>query len=249
MSQWLLQAERKLNKKASFICLPYAGGSSSSFRHWGKKIPDFLELSVAELPGRNQRFGEPFVSDIEQVVESLYQSLKTLGDAPVFIFGHSLGCLIAYELCLKCYQDCQNISVKGLIVSGKMAPHLAARERKIHKVGPQEFRRLISEYEGMPKEVLENQELFDFVEPRLRSDFELSENYQSKKEIQQVNCPIMGMAGTLDKHASPDSVAKWQQYTCNEFSMKAITGGHFFIKEQEDVVIKEITRFISDLIC
>jgi hypothetical protein len=54
----LAKAERKgrvsrsSDQQMRLICLPYAGGSSSSFASLAKALPDWLELCAIELPGR-----------------------------------------------------------------------------------------------------------------------------------------------------------------------------------------------------
>ena len=84
------------------FCFPYAGGSSEIFLRWKKYLDQNIELNPIELSGRGHRCNELFYDDFESVIEDVYKIIKySLSDVPYAFLGHSMGSLIAYELCYK----------------------------------------------------------------------------------------------------------------------------------------------------
>ena len=60
-------------------------------------------------------------SDLESLVEQLYDALAPLLETPFALFGHSLGAKIAFALAI-CAQKRQR-PVRHLFVAGSRAPH------------------------------------------------------------------------------------------------------------------------------
>lgn len=97
-----VDAQRKLN----LICFHWAGGSGIAFKPMAKALEasNICVYSVT-LPGRNGRGTASMLRRVEDIVKPLsaefiaYYSEQALSNCPVVFFGHSLGGLIAYELC------------------------------------------------------------------------------------------------------------------------------------------------------
>ena len=61
-------------------------------------LPSGVQLFAAQMPGREERFVEPPLRDLDTVLRHLAAAIEPLLDRPFVFFGHSLGALIAYEL-------------------------------------------------------------------------------------------------------------------------------------------------------
>src|SRR4051812_34076689 len=82
------------------LAFPFAGAGASVFRACQSEPSAVLRLCPLLLPGREQRFGEPLFTSVEEAADGLMaQALELVGDSPrVALFGHSLGAVLAYEM-------------------------------------------------------------------------------------------------------------------------------------------------------
>ena len=86
-------------KRIRLFCLPYAGGSAMLYTRWKKFLHDSIELYPVELAGRGSRSKEPFYNSVNDAVDDIYNSIEeTLDDTEFAFFGHSMGCVLVYEL-------------------------------------------------------------------------------------------------------------------------------------------------------
>ena len=57
---------------ANLFIFPFAGGGVSAFRKWKDEFED-IKLLVAQYPGRENRFSEKAISDINILVDNLFE--------------------------------------------------------------------------------------------------------------------------------------------------------------------------------
>jgi len=91
---------------------------------------------------------------------------------------------------------------------------------------------------GSPQEILNDDEFFSFFEPILRADFQAIENFiYTRKD--QLDIPIRALLGDAEE-TTPDEASAWKKETTAEFNLKIFTGGHFFILEHAESILKVI---------
>ncbi|MDQ0416195.1 surfactin synthase thioesterase subunit [Croceifilum oryzae] len=232
--------------KIKLLCLPYAGGSAQVFLDWKRDLHADIELIPVELPGRGKRFGEPLRSDFNELVEDIYQSIKNeINSGPYFFFGHSMGSLIVFEVMRRLKVENQPMPM-CCIFSGKNPPHVSLRNH-IHELDDEEFLAKIFGYGGIPAEMLTNKELASIFLPIIRSDFQAIELYEPPAEREQMDCPFIVFYGTEDSYVSTDLVKEWSLYTTGGCEWYAYNGGHFFIQEQREQVIKQLNSILDGI--
>jgi surfactin synthase thioesterase subunit len=228
--------------KLTIFALPFAGGSKYSFTIFNKHLPADVLFSAIELPGRGERITEDLVDNIHVLVDDIFQQLKAQINGPYILYGHSMGSLLVYLLMKKITEEGLP-SPKHLFVSGAAGPSTEERERERHLLSKVDFKRKLEEYGGSPKEVLANEELFDFFEPILRNDFKVVETYHYQPWEKKMNVPITVMIG-LDEHVSVSEAKLWEKETDAAVKIKQFPGGHFFIYEYTAEVVKTIVDVI-----
>src|SRR3954468_12228703 len=80
------------------VCFPYAGGGASAYWRCAAALPAGIELAAVTLPGREARLDEPPRENLAMLLPELLDALARYRQ-PVAFFGHSMGALIAFELC------------------------------------------------------------------------------------------------------------------------------------------------------
>ncbi len=225
---------------ARLFCFPYSGGGASIYRLWAGKLPDWIEVCALQLPGRESRIGEPSYTDMKPAIEEIADTIHPLLDKPFYLFGHSMGARISFELArfLRRYNLPQP---KHLFVSASRGPHMPRRDEDIHTLPDREFLAEIKKLGGTPDEVLHNEELMELFLPILRADFTLLETYKCMPEP-PLAYPISAYCGTEDTEVSEEDMVGWQEHTNSTFKLVMIPGNHFFLHSQRDLLLKYISQ-------
>lgn len=242
-SAWITCPQPHPKADLRLFCFPYAGGGASLFRPWLGHLPHAIELCPIQLPGREERLGEPAITRLSALIEALIPQLQPLLDKPFALFGHSLGALISFEVVRELRRQNQPMPV-SLFVSGCRAPQIPDFDRPIHRLPDQQFLAALNHYNGMSEEVLQNPEVMQFFLPVLRADFAILETYFYKTE-EPLPVPIVAFGGETDPKVSRSDLDGWQSQTQSQFSLTLLPGDHFFIRQHIATVASEIKKSIS----
>ena len=99
-SRWFENLPGGSDGALRLYCFPYAGGSAQVFRGWQRHFTPQVSLSLASLPGRAARIGEPPFEQYKPLITALADAIIP-EIPPAFAFwGHSMGALISFELAL-----------------------------------------------------------------------------------------------------------------------------------------------------
>ncbi len=230
-----------MRKTTQLFCLPFAGGNKYSYREFAEKAPSFLNVITVEYPGRGTRMKDILLSDINDLADDIYRQISPLiNDQNYAIYGHSLGGLMTYLVTLKLLENNHKPPVH-LFISGTTGPSAISRtEKKRHLLEKKEFIEAIRELDGMPEEILNNDELLHYFEPILRSDFKVSENY-IYQERPRLNLPFTVITGTEEDMELTD-IELWQKETNQVVDFKRMPGKHFFIFQHSFKMVEIISK-------
>ncbi|WP_158943732.1 thioesterase II family protein [Granulicella sp. S190] len=226
------------------LCLfPCAGGSASSYQEWTADVPSFLDTFAIQLPGRANRFLEEPLKTLAPICEALCDELEQFATMPVAFFGHSLGALIAFEVCRELRRRRQRLPIH-LFVAGRAAPQVMARTRPIRDLPDAEFLVELNRMGGIPPEIQENTELMELLTPILKADITLHETYSLAPET-RLACPITAFGGVSDADVTLDDVRGWQEQTEAGFFFREFEGGHFFVNAERKKLIQIIAARLT----
>lgn len=231
------------NESIRLFCFHYGGGSASAFREWLKDLTHISELIAIQLPGREDRFTEPLIYDISLVVDQLCASIKDYLNKPFVFFGHSVGALIAFELSRVLRRKKMQQPIH-LIVSGSGAPQLPREKMPIHDLPEPQFIEEIKKYNGIPNNILDDNELMNLFSPIIRADFSLSETYKYTLE-NPFDFPLTALGGINDNTFDFSNLLRWKNQTTNIFTYYPFVGDHFFIKSAYNEVIQIINQILN----
>lgn len=213
-------------KKTQLFMLHYAGGNAYSFQFMKPMLTAYDAIAV-ELPGRGKRMKEALIKDYSTAVEDLYQQIKSKRTESDFIlYGHSMGARFALSLTSKFEDEKDHPSI--LFVTGNGGPKSWHLEPDRHNLPKAQFIDSVQKLGGLPQELIDDQDLFDFFEPILRADFELLEKERSLPE-NPVNTPIYAVMGS--EESTVKHIEGWRNYTTSNFKHQVWSGNHFFIQE------------------
>lgn len=237
-------SQLKQFRKLNLFCLPFAGASIYAYRDFGRYIADFINIIPIELPGRGNRTSEPLLSDINKMVDDVFNQINVQQNIPYAIYGHSLGSILGFLLVKKIINEKLPQPIQ-LFLSGREGASVK-NNTPIHLLPKQEFIKKLQEYEGTPKEILQDNDVMNIFEPILRADFKAFETYVYEKSG-PFDIPITAMIGTSDKITYEDT-EKWQEETLRKITIKQFKGGHFFVFNHLQEISNEISNTLQKFI-
>ena len=214
--------------KIRLFCFPCAGGSSLMFTNWWKYLKQDIILCPVELAGRGKRFGSSLYKCIQEAIDDIFYAINSDLDKNRYaFFGHSMGCLLAYELIYK-IRETKHREPEYLFLAAQEAPHIIRKNNvSLHQLPINIFKNEIIKLGGIPKEVYENEELFDMFIPILKADYKMAESYQYIPNRGKLNSLITTLHGTSD-NIKLEHIQIWSELTNRETETYSFKGGHFF---------------------
>jgi surfactin synthase thioesterase subunit len=221
------------------LCLHYAGGGASVFRHWDPAFAPLAEIYPIQLPGREGRLREPAIASLRAVVAALADTLEAHLDRRYAIFGHSMGALIGFELARELRRRGLALPVH-LFLASYCAPQLLRREHRAGTVKQEAAKQLASAgalSAGM------NEEMLALFVPTLEADTRLCESYEYVEE-EPLACPLTAFRGTTD-YVLDEHLAGWRAQTRGAFDTQTFLGDHFFLRDTPRGVVQAIRRALA----
>lgn len=218
---------------------PYAGAGVSSFYQWASPLAQELELVVVHLPGREARIDTPLLTDCHAVCSEIAQQMPS--DLPFALFGHSLGALLAYEVCRQ-LRALDRLLPQVLLLSGRSAAHLPMRTAPYHDLPGDAFFARLGELGGLPEGLLEFPDLVRYVEPIIRADLQINDTYTHHQQA-PLDLPIVAFGGENDHSFPLQDVERWQELSARKGALHSFTGGHFFIHEHRQQILDLLLHY------
>lgn len=227
-------------QRIKLFCFPYAGGSSIIFHKWKAYLDTHVELIPVELAGRGRRLSEPLYNDVSEAVDDVLKLIKDkIDDAPYFLFGHSLGARISYEVAQRI--SVSNLSPpKHIFFSGRGAPHVKREDDKqYHLMDAAEFKKEVLELGGTPPEFFEHPELMELFLPMLKNDFKMAETGIVHEVIRPLQNDITVFLGK-DDDLTAAQCDGWKNHTSGVCNIHHFEGGHFFLHQETSALVNII---------
>lgn len=228
--------------KIKLFCFPYAGGSSMIYNDWKPYLNSEIELIPVELAGRGKRINEPLYVDIKEAIEDVYRIVRPqLNGSQYALFGHSMGGMISYQLYQKLRVEKYQLPIH-VFFSGRSAPHVERTdEKKYHLLNEEDFKEEVINLGGTPPDFFDHPELLELFLPLLRNDFKLAETDYYNDEIHPLNSNISVFLGK-DEDLTTEQCDGWKRHTKNLCSIHYLNGGHFFLHDETEPIVRLINN-------
>lgn len=226
--------------RVQLVCFPHAGGSASAYRPWAALLPAEIELLCVQYPGHEDRISEPLRTSRRALAADVAVELAAVIDGPYALFGHSLGAAVAHDVAV--ILERRGHRAEALFVSGRPAPGCLPRTH-LHRAPDDVLWDEVKRLGGTRSGVLEHEQLRPLLLPVVRADYRISETDDDERP--RVSCPIVAVVGEEDDDAPVPLVAPWARATGASFDLEVLPGGHFYLQQRPDEVVRRVTSHVQ----
>jgi surfactin synthase thioesterase subunit len=219
---------------ARLVCLPHAGGSATFFLPVAAALSPGVDVVAIQYPGRQDRRSERPLDDMAVLADQIHAILRRQPEMPLTLFGHSMGAVIGFEVTRRLEAD--GLGPVRLYASGRRAP-ATHRDETVHLRDDAGILAEVRKMSGTASSVLGDDEMMRAALPALRADYRATETYICSPET-KVNCPITALTGDNDPKTTVDEAKAWAQQTTGAFDLHVFAGGHFFLTDHADEIVK-----------
>jgi surfactin synthase thioesterase subunit len=228
---WFVRPDPRPNAHLRLYAFGWSGAGPSAYAPWAHALPEYVELVAIQLPGRADRRTEPPATDLVSLAAAIVNGLSAEPAGQRMFFGHSMGALLAYEVC-------QQLAGGGgepesLIVSGSRAPGVPPA-LTLHDRSDDELSEVLYDLGGMSRAKIADPGFRERILPLIRADLTACETYRPFRR-RPLNNRLCAWAGDHDWFAPSDVVAAWSSTPAADFDFRTFPGGHFFVRDSYEV--------------
>ncbi|MGH3939864.1 MAG: thioesterase II family protein [Pseudonocardiaceae bacterium] len=215
-------------------CVPSAGTGAHGFLVPFARSSLRRNLRVVQLPGREDRLGEPCLEDLPRMAELIAAAIATQvaeegGDYA--LFGHSFGAMVMFETVQ--VLERMRVPAPALLAVAACAPPIFPSLVRFERMEPVEMVKALRDLGGADFSGPRGGEMATLVFPSLRADCLALTRYIESPGQKAVACPILAMGGTQDTAVPMGKIALWRDHTESAFMTREFAGGHFFPVESD----------------
>lgn len=236
--QWLRTFAHRPAATRQLLCFPHAGGSASAFRALALAAPADLEVIAVQYPGRQDRADVPMPNDLTVLAEQIHAAVGADVRRNTAFFGHSMGAVVAFEVARR-LRPRFPAPLARLYVSACKAPSdFADRETVPDEAGIREYLQSLG---GTDPTVLDDSDIWQITLRTMRGDLAAIHRYRYAPGA-PLGCAITAVAGAQDPAATADDMRRWRELTVSGFTAHTVPGGHFYLDEQLDPVLRLLSE-------
>lgn len=225
------------------IVFPCAGGNAQNYLQFSKDIQ--AEVIRIEYSGHWSRYNETVYNSFEDLLSDVESHIKDkIGiHDNIFLFGHSMGACVAYEIAKQLIKEKYN--VKCLMISA-CATMQEINWTELDMKTESDVKKFLNRIRQMPEKVLNSSFFEDNLLHPIQNDFKILTDYiKSFKDDATVACPIVCFQGREDILVK--DMSSWKNYTTSGTMVHSFHGGHFFLYEKNNYRV--ISKYVNDIIC
>jgi surfactin synthase thioesterase subunit len=237
---WLVRRTPEEQSEARIFCLPSVGVGASSFRRWHDEVPTNVDVCAVRFPGRESRLFEPAYDDMQALVDVLSNALAAWLDLPFALVGDCSGGYVMLELA-RCMRARGLPAPATLVTAACPAPQLPRPRARLHALPVDRMVAELARVGGIDRDLVAEPEMLELVEPTLRADLRLTENWRYCEDA-PLATSIVAVGGLSDRFVTPEQLVPWRSQTTGAFSLLLIAGDHFVLTSQPRAAARIVVR-------
>jgi len=208
------------------LAFPQAGCGARSFGPLQRALGESVNVVALQLPGREDRWHEPFAASIQQVVDDVSDAVVAeIEAAPSWmLLGCSFGGLLGYHMLR--ILDFQS-PPSAMFVASCRAP----RSWAASSISDDEHTVLSERLRQRTAELDLDEMSLAFLQRPLLADIELSRTHRFADVSGLTDVPIVAIRGTADPLVTRVQMREWSECTIHPIDYLEISGGHDLVAD------------------
>jgi surfactin synthase thioesterase subunit len=226
-------------QRGATVLFPHAGAAAANYRELATALAAGGDTVVVQYPQRADRFREPAATTLPELAFELFEVADWPRLAPLRLFGHSMGSLVAFEFAR--IAEKRGVAVQQLWASASPAPSAVCGGPPLPTDHAGVLAHLV-ELGGTDSRLLADEEFAELLTIPMRSDYQAINAYACDPDV-VIRADIHAMGGRDDSRVDPEVLRRWERHTTGEFTLSFFDGGHFYVNEH---ITGLATRMIAD---
>lgn len=243
-NKWLTCFQTRPSAEINLVCFPFGGASASAYKQLTAKLADNVQVWSVQLPGRENRFAEPFANNPAAVVQSVSDEIRLLRLENVAFFGHSMGSDLALLCTLLRHQQGFGWPLL-LAVSGNKPPHIP-NTRLWSGESDDVLLQYVLGLGGIPEEVAADQDFVEMYLEKMRADYRLFESIPSSVP-KPMDVPLLVVFAADDKLLQDVDMQSWFSYSTGTPTVRVVQGGHFYFLSDASELAEIIRKALHEV--
>lgn len=235
---WIKRLPRRHGgqRVGAVVVFPHAGASAASYRTLATALAAGRETFLVQYPHRADRLCEPAAETVDDLAQGLFQAGPWCGVAPLLLFGHSMGAIVAFEFAR--IAEAHGVPVQKLWVSAGPAPCVVAGMPDL-PTNDGGLLADIADLGGTAPELLADEEFAELLITAARADYQALNLYRCSTDV-RIRADIHALGGRDDHRVTADVLQLWDSHTAGAFELSLLDGGHFYVNDHVDAVAAKV---------
>jgi surfactin synthase thioesterase subunit len=232
-----LMPGRNGSKRAgATVVFPHAGAAAASYRGLATALSAGGDTYIVQYPRRAERLGEPAPETVHDLVLGLFEAGPWSAAAPLRLFGHSMGAVVAFEFAR--IAESRDAMVRRLWVSAGPAPSAVAGMPEL-PTSEDGLLADIADLGGTDPDLLADEELAELITTAVRADYQAINRYDCAPGV-RIHADICVLGARDDHRVDAAALRLWEGHTAGAFELYLYDGGHFYLNEHIDAVAARV---------
>ncbi|MEV4252301.1 MFS transporter, partial [Spirillospora sp. NPDC049652] len=240
-----LSGPRQGTPTATFVCVPYGGGSAAVYRPLAEALPEGTEVLALELPGHDPaRPDEPMVP-LEDVVEQCVAELAERTTGPIAVYGHCVGSALATALALRLEETgvvVTGVHVGGSFPTARLPGRLSAwfnrRLPADRWLSDRAYRDALRSMGGLPEDL--DGPAVETAVRAIRHDAREAQDWFTRRlsEPRRLRAPMQVIVGESDGATDlyQERYREWEAFSPDVSLAVVPLAGHYFLRHQPEIL-------------
>ncbi|HEV7361673.1 MAG TPA: alpha/beta fold hydrolase [Mycobacterium sp.] len=227
------------NEKPSLgatVVFPHAGAAAASYRVLANALAARGDTYIVQYPQRADRLAEPAHETVHDLALGLFAAGPWRSVAPLRLFGHSLGAVVAFEFARVAEEH--DVAVQKLWASAGPPPCVIADMPELPTSDDGVLADL-ADLGGTDPELLADEEFSELLTTAMRADYQAFNRYDPSPDI-RIGTDIHVLGGRDDHRIETDVLRLWERHTAGSFELSLYDGGHFYVYDHVEAIAAQV---------
>lgn len=217
-------------KKMKILAFPYAMGGANAYHALKNKLEPFgYEVVSLNYSGHESRVMEELLGSMQEIARDMYDQILKYLDEDYCLLGYSMGGMICYELYQLIMKNNRKMPQHVFLLAAD-DPEAEPDYKNCENMTLQRVRDIFVEMGGTPDEILESEEMLEFLQPVVKADLCALEKYVPTPDY-KIDCGVTLIRGTGEDNAR--CPWGWNQYLSKPCDYHEVEGEHFFMFDSD----------------